>query len=57
MLLCNPLPLPIPDGKFCSCTNDFLTYLPEINGYDALMVVVDEFDKLSWLVPCRAAEG
>ena len=50
-------PLPIPDGKFHTCTIDFMTALPEINGYNALMVVVDKFGKLSQLVPCRAGEG
>ena len=39
------------------CTIDFMTDLPEIDGYNALMVVVDKFGKLSWLVHCRAGEG
>ena len=50
-------PLPIPGGKFHTYTIDFITDLPEINGYNALMVVVDKFGKLSRLVPCRAGEG
>ena len=49
--------LPIPDGKFYTCTTDFMTDLPEINGYNVLMVVVYKFGKLSRLVPCRAGEG
>ena len=39
------------------CTIDFMTDLPEINGYNALMVIVDKFGKLNRLVPCRAGEG
>ena len=45
------------DGKFHTCTIDFMTNLPEINGYNVLMVVVDKFGNLSRLVPCRAGEG
>ena len=49
--------LPVLDGKFHTCTIDFKTDLPEVNGYNVLMVVVDKFGKLSQLVPCRAGEG
>ena len=31
--------------------------LPEFNGYNALMVVLDKMGKLSRLVPCRAGEN
>ena len=34
-----------------------MTDLPEVNGYNALMVIVDKFGKLNRLVPCRAGEG
>ena len=50
-------PLPVPDGKFDNCTIDFMIYLPEDDGYNALIVVVDKLSKLSWLVPCRVGEG
>ena len=33
---------------------DFMTNLSDINGYNALMVVVDRMDKFSRIVPCRA---
>ena len=49
--------LPVPGGKFDCCTLDFMTDLPEVDGYNTLMVVVDKFGKLSRLVPCRAGEG
>ena len=50
-------PLPVPDSKFHTCTIDFMTDLPEINGYNVLMVILDKFGKLNRLVPCRAGEG
>ena len=36
---------------------DFMVKLPEVNGFNALMVIVDKFGKLLRLVPCRAGEG
>ena len=50
-------PLPVLDGKLHTFAIDFMTNLHEVNGYNTLMVVVDDFGKLSWLVPCRAGEG
>ena len=34
-----------------------MTDLSEVNGYNALMVVLDKMGKLSRLVPCRAGEN
>ena len=34
-----------------------MTDLLEVNGYNALMVVLDKMGKLSQLVPCRAGEN
>ena len=36
---------------------DFITGLPDINGYNALLVCVDKFGKLCRLIPCRAGEN
>ena len=36
---------------------DFIMRLPDINGYNALLVCVDKFGKLCWLIPCRAGES
>ena len=34
-----------------------MTDFPEVNKYNALMVVVNKMGKLSWLVPCRVGEN
>ena len=31
--------------------------LPEVNGFNALLVIVNKLGKLSHLVPCRAGKG
>ena len=36
---------------------DFITGLPDINGYNALLVCADKFGKLCRLIPCRAGEN
>ena len=36
---------------------DFMVELPEVNGFNALLVIVNKLGKLSHLVPCRAGEG
>ena len=36
---------------------DFITGLPEVNGFNALLACVDKFGKLCWLIPCRAGEN
>ena len=43
--------------KFKYWTKDIITGLPEINGYNALIVCVDKFGKLYRLIPCRAGEN
>ena len=49
--------MPILGGEFHTCNVDFMTDLPEINGFNALMVVIDKLGKLSHLGPCRVGEG
>ena len=46
-------PLEIPDKPWSSISMDFVTDLPESNGYDAIWVVVDRLTKMSHFVPCR----
>ena len=36
---------------------EFMVKLPEVNGFNALMVIVDKLGKLLRLVPCRVGEG
>ena len=36
---------------------DFMFELPEVNGFIALMAIVNKLGKLSCLVPCRVGEG
>ena len=36
---------------------NFMVKLPEVNSFNALMVIVDKLGKLSCLVPCWAGEG
>ena len=50
-------PLPIPSDKFEYWTIDIITGLPEINGYNAMLVYVDKFGKLCCLIPCRVGEN
>ena len=50
-------PFPVLDDKFDCCTLVFMTDLPAVEGFNALMVLVDKLGKLSQLVPCRAREG
>ena len=50
-------PLPVPNDKFDYWTIDIITGLPEIDGFNALIVCVDKFGKLCRLIPCRAGES
>ena len=36
---------------------DFMVEFPEVNGFNALMVIVNKLGKLSRFIPCRAGEG
>ena len=36
---------------------DFITGLPDINGFNALLVCREKFAKLCQLIPCRAGEN
>ena len=43
-------PLPIPSGPWDTISVDFITELPESNGKDAIMVVVDSMTKRSHFI-------
>ena len=46
-------PLPVASQRWNSVTTDFITELPECEGYDTIMVVVDRHTKMSHFVPCH----
>ncbi len=40
-------PLPIPEGPWENVSMDFMVSLPPSRGFDAIMVVVDQFSKMA----------
>jgi len=49
-------PLPIPTKRWQSISMDFITQLPTTYlGYDAIMVVVDRFSKMSHFIPTKTS--
>jgi hypothetical protein len=46
-------PLPIPDRAWQDLSMDFITHLPESNGFDAILVIVDRLTKMKHFVACR----
>ena len=51
MLIGELQPLRIPDHPWQVVSIDFITELPDSNGFDAIMVVVDTLGKQSHFVP------
>jgi hypothetical protein len=45
-------PLPIPDCKWRELSMDFIEGLPESNGYNTILVIVDRLTKGAILIPC-----
>ena len=48
-------PLPNPIRLWISISIEFITDLPEINGFNYILVVVDRFTKLGHFIPCAKA--
>ncbi len=46
-------PLPIPKGQWESVSMDFMVSLPPSKGFDAIMVVVDQFSKMAHFIPTK----
>jgi len=46
-------PLPIPEGLWESVSMDFMVNLPPSRGFDAIMVVVDQFSKRAHFIPTK----
>ena len=47
-------PNPVPDAPWQDLSMDFVVWLPESKGYDAIWVVVDRLTKLHHMVPCKS---
>ena len=51
-------PLHIPEMPWTSISMDWITCLPTTSrGYDAILVVVDRFSKLTHFIPCNSTDG
>jgi len=46
-------PLVIPKGMWESVSMDFMVSLPPSRGFDAIMVVVDRFNKMAHFIPTK----
>jgi hypothetical protein len=46
-------PLPIPEGLWESVSMDFMVSFPPSKGFDAIMVVVDRFNKMAHFIPTK----
>ncbi len=46
-------PLPIPEGPWESVSMDFMVSLPPSRGFDAIIVVVDQFNKMAHFIPTK----
>jgi len=44
------VPLPIPEHQWDTISVDFIVELPESNGYDAVMNVVDSASKRAYFI-------
>jgi hypothetical protein len=46
-------PLPTPQQPWKSLSMDFITDLPNSEGFDSILVVIDRFTKMGHFIPCR----
>ena len=47
-------PLTAPERAWSDISMDFITHLPESNGFDSVLVVVDRLTKFRHYIPCRS---
>ncbi len=45
--------MPIPEGPWENVSMDFMVSLPPSRGFDAIMVVVDRFNKMAHFIPTK----
>ena len=43
----------VPDQPWKSIAMDFITHLPNSDGYDTILVIIDGLSKMSIFIPCR----
>ena len=48
-------PLPLPSKSWQSISLDFITHLPVSKEFDAIITVVDRYNKMAHLLPCTKA--
>jgi hypothetical protein len=48
------MPLPIPTRPWDSISMDFITRLPNVDGYDAILTVVCTLSKMAYFIPCNS---
>ena len=46
-------PNKVPDQPWKSIAMDFVADLPNSDGYDTILVVIDRLTKMSHFIPCR----
>jgi hypothetical protein len=45
-------PLPIPPRPWHIVGLDYVTHLPESNGFNSVLIVVDHLTRMAYLMPC-----
>jgi len=45
--------LPVPERIWTDISMDYIVALPEINGYDSILVIVDRMSKYAHFIPCH----
>ena len=48
------MPLPVPSRPWESVSMDFITCLPNVDGYDAILTVVCTLTKMAHFIPCNS---